>query len=127
MDGRRFTGDPPAIRESESYHIGLAVSSARYWVQEVVFKNYEVDQYYFPSAAPSISGMPTIFVPSTDIGEVGVPGSVSEFSDGRWVVKGSGNDIWDRSDQFHYVHFSKTGNVILELLVDSLDYTHTCW
>ena len=69
--------------------------------------------------------MPSV-VQSSDIGDVGVPGSASEISDGSWVVKGSGNDIWDRSDQFHYVHFAKTGSVVLELLVESF-YTIHSW
>jgi len=50
----------PAPPEPGSFEVGLAVCSARSHAQEVVFAEYEVDQYYFPSAAPSTSSMPTV-------------------------------------------------------------------
>ena len=80
----------------ETYQVGLAISSARWQAQEVIFTDYDVDAYYFPSAAPSISSAPTIFVPSTDIGSTAIAGSASESTNGGWVVKASGYDIWGR-------------------------------
>lgn len=105
----------------ESYNVGLAVSSARWYSQEVVFTDYEVDAYYFPSAAPSLSGMPTKFVQSEDIGSVNIAGSASEASDGSWAVKASGSDIWGHSDSFHFARFQKSGDVTAELLVEGFD------
>ena len=46
----------------DSYYAGLAISSARWYQQEVVFSDYELDAYYFPSAAPSTSAAPTAFI-----------------------------------------------------------------
>ena len=46
----------------DSYYAGLAISSARWYQQEVVFSDYELDAYYFPSAAPSISAAPTAYI-----------------------------------------------------------------
>jgi len=112
----------PAI--GDSYNVGLAVCSVRSLSQEVVFKDYEVDQYFFPSAAPSISQSPTLFVPSQDIGNVGIAGSASQSATGTWTVKASGADIWGGSDQFHYVNFPMTGNVKVEMLVNGFDYVY---
>jgi len=105
----------------ESYNVGLAITSNRWYSQEVVFTGYDVDAYYFPSAAPSISSQPTIYIPGSDIGK-GVVGSASQATDGSWVVKAKGRDIWARSDSFYYVHFKpRSGDVTAELLVDSFD------
>lgn len=108
----------------DSYNIGLGISSARSVAQEVIFTDYEVDRYYFPSAAPSVSDMPTVFVQSSDIGAVGVAGSASTAGDGSWTVKASGSDIWGSADQFHYVHFRESGDIKAELLVQSFDYIY---
>jgi hypothetical protein len=120
------TKELPGI--GDSYNVGLAVKSSRSWskAQEVIFTDYEVDAYYFPSAAPSTSLMPTIFVPSTDIGAVGIPGTARQNDDdGAYVISASGSDIWGSSDEFHYVHFAHTGDIKAELLVDSFDYVYS--
>jgi len=92
-----------------SYEVGLAVASRRSLAQEVVFKNIEIDQFYFPSAEPSVSGMPSIQVNSADIGSVGIAGRARQLSDGSWSVTASGSDIWNSWDQFHFVHFDLLG------------------
>ncbi len=56
---------------------------------------------------------------NSDIGAVGVPGSVSY--DGSIVtVKGSGADIWDSHDQFHYVWTVVAGDFELIAHVNSV-------
>jgi hypothetical protein len=112
-----------------AYEVGLAVASRRSLAQEVVFANYEVDAFYFPSAAPSVSGMPSIHVDSADIGNVGIAGVANKFSDGSWSVTGSGNDIWGGSDQFHYVHFDPRShaNVKAELYIQDFQPVVNSW
>jgi hypothetical protein len=42
-----------------------------------------------------------------DVGDVGVPGSVSQFEDGEtdhWNIAGSGSDIWGTADSFFFVY-----------------------
>merc|ERR1711862_788072 len=108
----------------DEYYIGLAVSSIHTYPLEVTFSDYEVEQYFFPSAAPSISSAPTVFVASRDIGSVGIAGSASQSSAGGWTVTASGYDIWGKSDQFHFVNFPTSGNFEVQLKVDSFDYVH---
>ena len=43
----------------ESYEAGLGVSSVHWTSNEVTFKDYEVDSYNFPSAAPTLTSAPT--------------------------------------------------------------------
>ncbi len=45
----------------------------------------------------------------TDIGSVGLTGSAS-FSGGTFTITGSGADIWDNVDAFHYVYQPLNGN-----------------
>ena len=44
-----------------------------------------------------------------DIGSVAAAGSASFASD-TWTVVGSGVDIWDNTDEFHYVYQSLSGD-----------------
>lgn len=44
-----------------------------------------------------------------DIGNVQATGSYTENS-GNFIVNGSGNDIWDGQDEFHFVHQPLSGN-----------------
>jgi hypothetical protein len=109
----------------DEFYVGLAVSSGYTFPLEVTFSNYEVEQFFFPSAAPSISAAPTVFVASRDIGNVGIAGSASESSTGRWTVTSSGNYLWGRSDRFHFVNFQVSGpNVEVRFRVDSFDYVN---
>merc|ERR1719382_822346 len=108
----------------DEYYIGLAVSSVHTYPLEVTFADYEVEQYFFPSAAPSTSSAPTVFVPSRDVGSVGIAGSASQSSAGGWTVTASGYDIWGKSDQFHFVNFPTSGNFEVHFKVDSFDYVH---
>jgi hypothetical protein len=60
---------------------------------------------------------------SKDFGNVGVVGSSSIDSDtGALTVTGSGQDIWGRSDQFHFLFTKITGgeNFMIELFVEDL-------
>jgi hypothetical protein len=58
-----------------------------------------------------------------DIGDVGAAGSASE-SDGTWTINGSGVDIWDYTDEFHYVYQPLSGDGQIIARVVSVGYTN---
>jgi len=104
----------------DNSYVGLAVSSASYWQLETVFQDFEVSQYFFPSAAPSISMAPTLMAPYTDIGNLDI-GKVSQSSSGSWNVASSGYDIWGTKDSFRFVNFPVSGDVTIEMKVNALE------
>lgn len=57
-----------------------------------------------------------------DIGSVGTAGSAS-FGNGRFTVQGSGNDIWDYQDAFHFVYQAVNGDVTVFARVASQQNT----
>lgn len=59
-----------------------------------------------------------------DIGNVGQAGSAS-YASGAFTVKGSGDDIWDNADAFHFVFQSMTGDGSIVARVASIDYTNS--
>jgi Cellulase (glycosyl hydrolase family 5) len=56
---------------------------------------------------------------SGDAGDVGWPGSAS-FAAGTYTVSGSGIDIWNPADSFHYVFRAESGNCTLIAQVTGL-------
>jgi len=93
----------PAIAEADAYHVGLAVSSARYYSMEVVFQHYEVDTYYFPSAAPSMSSFPTVDEPRSVIGADAVASQVSTCYGGAAsrAIDGNTAGNWNQGSVMH--------------------------
>lgn len=62
---------------------------------------------------------------STDIGPPALTGwSHFDSSAGRWTVCGTGDDVWDTSDQFQFCHTQLAGNHMLSAKVESLTNTH---
>lgn len=59
---------------------------------------------------------------SADIGSPGLAGS-SSFSGGVFTVNGSGADIWNIADQFHFAYYSLTGDGTLIAKVTSQQNT----
>ena len=56
-----------------------------------------------------------------DVGTAALlPGSASEAA-GVWTVAGSGNDIWDNADGFHYVFRRVSGDCTLEINLVSME------
>jgi len=104
----------------DSSFVGLAVSSASYWQLETVFEDFEISQYYFPSAAPSISLAPTMLAPFTDINNLDL-GRVAQSSAGSWDVTSSGSDIWGSSDSFRFVNYTVSGDVTIEMKVNAFE------
>jgi hypothetical protein len=60
---------------------------------------------------------------STDVGSPVIRGSANPAKDGLEVVA-SGRDIWDTSDQFHFVYQKQTGDFDVVVRVASLMATH---
>jgi hypothetical protein len=61
---------------------------------------------------------------STDVGEVGAPGSASE-NNGVWTVTGAGADIWGTADAFQFLHRSAfPSGQYLMVRVDDLQDTN---
>ena len=56
-----------------------------------------------------------------DIGATGVAGNATE-SGGSYTVRGAGSDIWNYTDQFHFVYRQVTGDVDLRAHVAGLEY-----
>jgi regulation of enolase protein 1 (concanavalin A-like superfamily) len=95
-------------------YIGLAATShnvnARTTVQ---FSNVRVTPLGLPSGQRSV-----------DIGSPAVQGSVG-FSNGTYTIRAAGRDIWDTSDQFHYVYQQISGDAELIARVASITNTHS--
>merc|ERR1712087_931093 len=109
----------------DDYYVGLASSSVHTYPLEVTFTDYQVEQYFFPSAAPSVSTAPTAFVASRDIGSPKAAGHSSLSSSGEYKVSGAGHDIWGHRDHFHYVNFPSQGDVEVRFRVDSFTQVYS--
>ncbi len=68
-----------------------------------------------------LNGLPAPWA-SADIGAVGAPGGAS-VSGSTFTVWGSGSDIWNSADEFHYVYRPVTGDVTVTARVTSLQNT----
>ena len=60
---------------------------------------------------------------STDVGSPQLAGS-SRFSNGTFSIDAAGDDIWNTSDQFHFVYRPVAGDVDIIARVDSFSATH---
>ena len=60
---------------------------------------------------------------SQDVGDVGESGSAS-YASGIYTINGSGTDIWDGADGFHFVYKTLNGNGEITARVDSMENTH---
>ena len=78
-----------------------------------------------PGAAQAQSGMPSPWQ-DKDIGAVALAGSVS-YAGGLFTVQGSGDDIWDAADGFHFVFQSLDGDDEILLRVATQDMSTHTW
>src|SRR5690606_12305996 len=60
---------------------------------------------------------------SADIGSVGAPGSTT-IANGTLIIQGSGDDIWNTSDGFHYYYKSITGDIDAIAKVENITNQH---
>jgi beta-glucanase (GH16 family) len=77
---------------------------------------------YVRAAAFPLSAVPPLT--DADIGSPGLAGS-SNFDGLTWTINGSGSDIWNASDQFHFTSQTFTGDVTITARVDNLLNTGT--
>jgi len=77
----------------DTYRVGLAITSHRAdHLAEATFEDYTIEQYVFPTSAPSLSTAPTSWQPLVDIGEPQRPGTYSsiDYTVGDyWTVCGA--------------------------------------
>ena len=59
-----------------------------------------------------------------DIGSPNPPGSAT-VADDQFIVRGSGADIWNSSDEFQFVHRSLSGDGVFTARVDSIQNTNS--
>lgn len=93
----------------DSYRVGLAVSANDWWrTVEATFEDYIIEEYNFPSAAPSVSSAPTSWSPLVDIGEPQRDGKFYKSNDGTIdYLQGSGTGLWGSSDSFVFLGTQK--------------------
>jgi hypothetical protein len=115
------TMDLPNI--GSSYNVGPAVMSQRWTENEAVFKELTSESYFYPSASPSYSAAPTVYVPGVDINAN--PGSTSLSATGVYTIKGAGWDIWNGADGLHYFKEMHSGDLDVTVLVNSFDVVHS--
>ncbi|MFO8008405.1 MAG: sugar-binding protein, partial [Candidatus Brocadiia bacterium] len=75
------------------------------------------------SATPQAAGLPSPWQ-NQDIGSPSAAGSAG-YSSGTFTIEGDGNDIWNNSDNFHYVYQSLSGDGEIEARVASLENTNS--
>jgi hypothetical protein len=111
----------------DQYRVGLAVTSSRNnYLAEATFEDYEIMEYAFPTAAPSISLAPSSWDKYVDIGNPPRRGEYSISEDQTiQYVKGSGSRIWGTTDQFFFVNEMMTddgsGSASAELYIKQFD------
>lgn len=80
------------------------------------------DQTFTTSAYVRSNGDATSCWEDQDIGSVGAEGSAG-WADNTWTVEASGEDIWGRGDEFHFVYLPLSGNGQIIARVASLENT----
>jgi regulation of enolase protein 1 (concanavalin A-like superfamily) len=106
-----------SITMSANVYVGLAVTSHN----NSVLCNTSIDNV----AVTQPSGGGSLPAPwqKSDIGSVGAPGNAS-YSSGTFTVNGSGSDIWNTADSFHYVYQPLNGNGQIVARVVSVQNTN---
>ena len=106
-DGAAWTAvGTDTIALGETAYVGLAISShVGGTLAEARFDNVSV------TSAPA-PATPAPVWSNRDVGSVGLAGS-SAIRGGSFTVNGSGADIWNSSDQFHYVYQPLSGDGII--------------
>ncbi len=62
---------------------------------------------------------------SIDIGTVNIKGE-TKYKDGAYIVKGSGNDIWDDADAFRFVYLPLEGDGEIIAKINACSITDVC-
>src|SRR5206468_8295644 len=104
VDGSQWTKiSSVTLPLGNSIYVGLAVTSHSSGVlTTATLSNVSVKT----AAATGVPSPQT----AADIGAPAIPGSTSYLS-GKYTINAGGADIWDTSDQFHYVYQPVSGDV----------------
>jgi regulation of enolase protein 1 (concanavalin A-like superfamily) len=94
-------------------YVGLAVTSHNASASTTAV--FSQTSMVTPSATTSLPAPQK----DADIGAPALAGSAT-FQNGTYTIVGSGNDIWDQADQFHYVYQAVTGDIDVSARVASL-------
>lgn len=127
-DGVAWTmvGTPTTLAiDNADLRIGLGLTSASNWrLVEATFDNFETSNYYFPSAAPSLSAAPSRDIPHTVSRDIGrwydkrYPSDVG-LQKSKYTFMAAGYDIWGFDDSFSFVNFTVTGDFDMTAKVSS--------
>ncbi len=120
MNGTSWTTTGTAtISMSAAVYVGLAVNSrVDSTLATATFTNLTV------AAGPVSTGLPAPWA-NRDIGSPALAGSAS-FAGGTFTVTGAGRDMWDESDEFHFVYQPMQGDIEVIARVVSLQYAYEC-
>jgi hypothetical protein len=100
---------PAAAGNSQSFTInGLAANTTYYFAIKTSDEAGNVSPLSNVPSRTTAGSLPSPWQ-NRDIGTVGVAGSAS-YSSGTFTVNGSGADIWDTADAFHFVYQTLSGD-----------------
>jgi len=125
-----FTGGPYAIIASaitRTNYTDSNVQTCQTYFYVVTATNAGNESPASEEASATIrGGAPPSPWLNTDIGSVGLPGSVS-YCGGQFTISGSGADIWGTADafQFVYVYVPECTNCDIRAFVASVEDTHS--
>lgn len=110
-----------SITMPSTVYVGLAVSSH----DTAQLATVVLDGVAVQVAAPGPPPPPALPSPwqAQDVGAVGPAGSAAA-SNGIFTVKGSGADVWNTADAFHYVWQRISGDGEIVARVASVEYVH---
>jgi regulation of enolase protein 1 (concanavalin A-like superfamily) len=128
-DGVEWTivGTPQTLSmNATDLRIGLGLTSSTNWRQiEATFDKYDTSNYYYPSAAPSLSEAPSRDIPHNPARDIGrtynrkFPSDVG-LQKSNYIIMAAGVNIWGSEDSFTFVNFTVTGDFDMTAKVTSV-------
>jgi regulation of enolase protein 1 (concanavalin A-like superfamily) len=114
-------GDPrqlPYAMVNDS-HLTLDLPAGTYYIVVQCHGNYGDQGQYNVRVDPMAANWN-----SKGVGLVGIPGYVNfDSATNRYIVGGSGDDIWNAADSFHYLYQTLTGDGTITARLESQDNT----
>ena len=121
-DGKTWTTvGSDSFTMPSTVHVGLAVSSH----DASQLATVTLDGVAVHTTAPGPQPPPALPSPwqAQDVGAVG-PAGAAAASNGTFTVKGSGADVWNTADAFHFVWQQISGDGEIVARVASVEYVH---